>query len=125
MDGIDIVALAQAGTALAFELAGTYKITVTLLLAHASPVYDPASDTEGPAGITIPDVEAIAYKARNEQQGGDDISVRTRRVLIEAAQLPAGTEITEKDTVQIGTVVWQIVDAMLDAEALWTLDLRR
>lgn len=127
MRGLPIKKLGQGVAKLAFELAGDGKVTdVTLYLGRAGGTYDPVTDTEGPAGITIPDLEGFMFKARNQQQGGEDISVNTRTLLIEAASLPAGTVIGEKDAVKIGAVEWNITDALLDpAEAVWTLELRR
>lgn len=127
MKGLPIKRIGQGVAKLAFGLAGDGKETeITLYLGRAGGTYDPATDTEGPAGTTITDREGIVFKARNQQQGTDDISVNTRTLLIEAAQLPAGTKITEKDSVKIGDDDWNIVDAMLDpAEAIWTLELRR
>ncbi len=119
---MNIIGLAQKVTAIGMGLAGNAKEAVTLNLGRTGD-YDPITDTTGGAGTQYP-VQALAYRDRN-MQARDDSSGSTVTMAIEAAQIPAGTMITEQDTVTRQNGTWQITGAELTASALWILELRR
>lgn len=128
--GLDIRALGALAANVGMELAGNAKSTVTLHIGGTH-TYDPTTDSAGPTGTTDVEVEALAYKSqdqRDDSAKGEDATTnsRSRSMLIEAADMPAGTKITEADTVTEDGLTWLIFDATLDpAGALWVLDLRR
>lgn len=125
MKGLPLRKLGANAVALAFDMTGDAKVDVTLHVGRAGGAYDVIADVEAAAGVTIPDIEAIEFKRQNQQQA-DDTSANTKTILIAAARLPAGTVITEKDSLEIENATYEIKTADRDpTRALWILEVRR
>lgn len=129
MSGINVQRLAAAGTKIGMNLAGNSKVDVILHIATGR-AYDATNDVTTNTATDIP-VEAFFYMDKEAQTPQLEVSQKqfspnTRTLLIEAAKLPAGTVITEADTVTMEAKLWQILDVdRPPGKAMWILNIRK
>lgn len=122
--------LGALGAKIGMGLAGDAKITVTLRLGTTTTGYDPATDAATVASNALV-VLALPYNRKNRKSPNNEVTDKTfdaheRTLLIEAANLPAGTKITPNDTAEFDGAKWQVREAQLDpAKAAWIVDVGR
>lgn len=98
---MNIQALAATAARIGMSLAGNAKERVTLHLRGTDGDYNPAQDDESTTGGADVALDVLPYEGENNQTGGKDVefSPYVEKLLVEAADLPAGRTITENDTV--------------------------
>lgn len=135
MTGLDIQGLARTAASIGFGLAGNAKVSITVNLANAAGTYDPATDGFTGATVTAVTLDAIEYQRRNFQDrqtslndpaGDRNMDTNTKTFLVQAADLPAGKEITQRDTITAGGSTWGITNVIQDpGRAAWIVDVSR
>jgi len=119
---MDMQGIAKQAVAVGMSVAGNAKVAAMLNMGQTD-VYDPATDTTtqtGGANVTVLGLFYVPMQSQNTGAPGF-----AANFLVNANDIPAGTQINEADSVTINNEVWQIdlVEPIL--QAAWKLHLRK